>query len=461
MTTKIKAVKCPQCGSEKHEKIDEKRFRCKNCSTEFYIDDDDININVNHRYEYKATPSSPFEKYLNMGAKIGCIALVSPMVFIFIMIYIGLHLNNSTSNSITDITKDSIEVRDNYYCLSLIDYNGKPCLFYLTERDYSIGYGEENPKYINGTYLGFRDAISGQILTEQLLISEKDSRNRNISITTSIPEIRYFYQANRYFFIAAKRFVYEINAKTLTISNVSKSLFKGKDAMNTGISSIQFINEDYGEGFEVHNNLAETYFYFPATNRLYTEEAYNYARELSPKQLNGEVKDTVYLDLQQENMSNATSDGGRLRIWKINAKFHNGDPQDFSFYNWISKSYGQARGDRLVSAKPITNWFTGFNSKMLYRDKHYILITFRPTVSDDANSVFQLRDKNGNILWTQALDKFSSIGNAILCGNKFWIWGRRNHHDGYDENRVYSFNVKDGKYEGKTFILYKYNIKAK
>ena len=86
MTTKIKAVKCPQCGSEKHEKIDEKRFRCKNCSTEFYIDDDDININVNHRYEYKATPSSPFEKYLNMGAKIGCIALVSPMVFIFIMI---------------------------------------------------------------------------------------------------------------------------------------------------------------------------------------------------------------------------------------------------------------------------------------------------------------------------------------------------------------------------------------
>ena len=24
MATKIKAVKCPQCGSEKHEKIDEK-----------------------------------------------------------------------------------------------------------------------------------------------------------------------------------------------------------------------------------------------------------------------------------------------------------------------------------------------------------------------------------------------------------------------------------------------------
>ena len=49
MATKIKAVKCPQCGSEKHEKIDEKRFRCKSCGTEFYIEDDDINININHR----------------------------------------------------------------------------------------------------------------------------------------------------------------------------------------------------------------------------------------------------------------------------------------------------------------------------------------------------------------------------------------------------------------------------
>ena len=34
------------------------------------------------------------------------------------------------------------------------------------------------------------------------------------------------------------------------------------------------------EGLEISNNLAEVYYYFPATDHLYTEEAYNYAKEL-------------------------------------------------------------------------------------------------------------------------------------------------------------------------------------
>ena len=83
---------------------------------------------------------------------------------------------------------------------------GNHVIFYLVNRNYSIGYNNENPNYINGGYVGFRDAISGQILTEQLLISEKDLRNHNISLITTMPEIRYFYQANRYFLIVSKRF---------------------------------------------------------------------------------------------------------------------------------------------------------------------------------------------------------------------------------------------------------------
>ena len=67
MATKIKAVKCPQCGSEKHEQIDEKRFRCKSCGTEFFFDDDDININVNHHFDYIPTSNDTTET----GKKIG------------------------------------------------------------------------------------------------------------------------------------------------------------------------------------------------------------------------------------------------------------------------------------------------------------------------------------------------------------------------------------------------------
>ena len=128
-----------------------------------------------------------------------------------------------------------------------------------------------------------------------------------------------------------------MDPKTLTYTDVSKTLFKGKEAMNVGISEVKYLDRDYGEGFIINNNLSATYYYFPATNRLYTEEAFKYARELTPNQLNGEIRDTTYLELQEENVSETSSKGGMLRLWKIHAKFHLGDPQDFGFYNWIQK----------------------------------------------------------------------------------------------------------------------------
>ena len=112
MATKIKAVKCPQCGSEKHEKIDEKRFRCKSCGTEFYIEDDDINININHRYQYEEKPTSPFSSYLNIGTKVGIAALLSPIIFIlliFFWIFSGNSNNSSRRSSVNEIKKDALD----------------------------------------------------------------------------------------------------------------------------------------------------------------------------------------------------------------------------------------------------------------------------------------------------------------------------------------------------------------
>ena len=44
MGTRIKPIKCPNCGSEKHTHKEDKCYLCLSCGTEFYIDDDDINI---------------------------------------------------------------------------------------------------------------------------------------------------------------------------------------------------------------------------------------------------------------------------------------------------------------------------------------------------------------------------------------------------------------------------------
>src|SRR3712207_657582 len=110
MTTKIKAVKCPNCGSEKHVMIDDKRFVCKNCNTEFYIDDDDININVNHHFDHGESPmfftSTPYAKPV-AGIVVGVLALC---FFVFIPL-----LLKSNYSSMASKGEDSVEVHENHY----------------------------------------------------------------------------------------------------------------------------------------------------------------------------------------------------------------------------------------------------------------------------------------------------------------------------------------------------------
>ena len=112
-----------------------------------------------------------------------------------------------------------------------------------------------------------------------------------------------------------------------------------------------------------------------------------------PNQLNGEVRDTTFFKLRSKNISESSSKGGYLCLWKIHALFHNGDPQDFSFYNSISGSYTPSSGNRLISAQPVTDWFVGFDGQIKYYDANYILITFKPTIADDAKSVVPITQR--------------------------------------------------------------------
>ena len=50
MSIKIRPIKCPNCGSEKHDQLNEKLYRCKNCGTEYFLDDDDITVHVKHDF---------------------------------------------------------------------------------------------------------------------------------------------------------------------------------------------------------------------------------------------------------------------------------------------------------------------------------------------------------------------------------------------------------------------------
>ena len=96
MTKKIKPIKCPQCGSEKYDEIGEEKFRCRNCGTEFFLDNDDININVNHHYNFDSGQADNYNPFGAERKKFIAIAVVLSFLFLFVIIK---QLLFSSSNS--------------------------------------------------------------------------------------------------------------------------------------------------------------------------------------------------------------------------------------------------------------------------------------------------------------------------------------------------------------------------
>ena len=318
MSTKIRPIKCPNCGSEKHVQLGDKLYRCKSCGTEYFLDDDDITVHVKHHFDNGGFSSFNGSSNVSITSIAKVFAIIGVITFflLFMIIY-GLR---SSSPSVS--SRDSISVEDTYRAIVPVRYNGRVCFFYLTNRSFSNWYSDdETPP--TGYYYGFIDPDSGKVLADKLFISDDDARKIGMTAFHML-EIQYLNQVKKWYITIPSQFILEIEPQTLTLKNVTKTIFAKKKAMSSGISSVNFISDTYedhastsgvGEGLKVVNNLAETYYYFPATDRLYTEDAYNYAKELPISELNGEVRDSVFYILERKDASENSSQTSQYKLW--------------------------------------------------------------------------------------------------------------------------------------------------
>src|ERR1700748_2957999 len=82
MAKAIKVIQCPQCGSTQNTEIKPDFFRCSNCGTEYYLDNDYININ--YTYRNAPTPAasparSRYAAFIFLGG-IGLIVVISLLI---------------------------------------------------------------------------------------------------------------------------------------------------------------------------------------------------------------------------------------------------------------------------------------------------------------------------------------------------------------------------------------------
>ena len=452
MSTKIRPIKCPNCGSEKHVQLGDKLYRCKSCGTEYFLDDDDITVHVKHHFDNGGFSSFNGNSNVSITSIAKVFAIIGVITFflLFMIIY-GL---SSSSPSVS--SRDSISVEDTYRAIVPVRYNGRVCFFYLTNRSFSNWYSDDKTPP-TGYYYGFIDPDSGKVLADKLFISDDDARKIGMTAFHML-EIQYLNQVKKWYITIPSQFILEIDPQTLTLKNVTKTIFAKKKAMSSGISSVNFISDTYedhastsgvGEGLKVVNNLAETYYYFPATDRLYTEDAYNYAKELPISELNGEVRDSVFYILERKDASENSSQTSQNKLWRIRFMYHLGDPQDAGYFLYGMEN---KRGDdRMISHNPITGWFTGFETLIDYQDAKYILIEYKTSISKDAPTVLQLRNTNGVVLWTHSLELPMKIRGIMRDNQKIWFRATKENNSGDDKDYIASLTLKEGylKYEYK------------
>ena len=397
MATRIKAIKCPHCGSSNHRQIDEKRFVCNNCGTEFFLDDDDINININH---YNHNSDAPLLSMDSDNAKKlkAALLIFFPVLILFFFISSLFH----TSPISDKAGKDSIRVREEYLLVHTFAKEDTYIVFCISDRNYYADYNNKSKKQpTNGIYYMFRNVRTGEIVKEGLLISDEQKGDRAFYTFGDNVKLRRFANTRRWYLIIANRLVYEVNPERMTLVDAAPQLMSAQKALSSGFAAIGFINKNEAEGFAIQNNLGKIYYYCPATNHLYTKVAFDYATALPANEMSGQCRDSTYYLLQ-----NASSEESEniTRIWRVTYKHFNGDPEDRidRIDDWYLDRLSRYR---ISEIKPVSSWFISFHPTIIYQDKQHILLQYEATMAPNSPVTLQLRGTDGRVKWTRTLNR--------------------------------------------------------
>lgn len=245
MAKKIKAIKCPQCGSTKQKRIDEEHFECLNCGSGYLLDTDDITINHNYNYNNTSVPPAPINK-----------KAVGIFIAILFFGFVGLMVSGmfSKKDSVATVFTNKITWQNETVSQVFTDKNNVIKLFIVgnigsNKNSYST---TENKKLYWSVY----NVSSGK--TEQLNLFTDISENINLSDIALKP-----LNDGSLYFVFKKTKVYRYDTSQNSFVYMNNDLEQTIDKLKTGIGSIE-INQSYN-CLDIVSNTGAKISYFPST----------------------------------------------------------------------------------------------------------------------------------------------------------------------------------------------------
>ena len=384
MPTHIKALKCPQCGSTRATKISEDHYRCDSCSTEFYLDSDDITIH--HKVETKPAPNTFLRRLL--------LIILAPAAF-FSLITIGLIVWGSSREETS--RKGDGEEHMSYACERLIAFSstaGRPIVVLCgaVRRDDSSG-DWDHAKGI----MYFFDGETYEII-KKLELPDVTGR-------VSVTDARQF-EDGTYYVVLNKKRLFAIDRSTLDVKEIHGEDYKLPE-LSEGFGKLALYFHEYGDALEVETNLGKKFVYYPIANKLYTDQSIfkAYKDKLPAPQLRTHFTFS-------EQMTGSDYKDEQIQLVRYQTLEQLGYPRRTPHFGWENDRHSYypkkifvsqyfVEESRLQSYEDFTPGAYYFSPTVLYESDDQILISFKPTAAADAKKMLRCLDaQTGQVLWS-------------------------------------------------------------
>ena len=384
MPTHIKALKCPQCGSTRATKISEDHYRCDSCSTEFYLDSDDITIH--HKVETKPAPNTFLRRLL--------LIILAPAAF-FSLITIGLIVWGSSREETS--RKGDGEEHMSYACERLMAFSstaGRPIVVLCgaARRDGSTGDWDHAK--------GFMYFFDGE--TYELI---KKLELPDVTGRVSVTDARQFEDGTYYVVLNEKR-LFAIDRSTLDVKEIHGEDYKLPE-LSEGFGKLALYFHEYGDALEIETNLGKKFVYYPIANKLYTDQSIfkAYKDKLPAPQLRTHFTFS-------EQMTGSDYKDEQIQLVRYQTLEQLGYPRRTPHFGWENDRHSYypkkifvsqyfAEESRLQSYEDFTPGAYYFSPTVLYESDDQILISFKPTAAADAKKMLRCLDaQTGQVLWS-------------------------------------------------------------
>ncbi|MDM1293461.1 hypothetical protein HX021_04030 [Sphingobacterium sp. N143] len=447
MAKRIKAIKCPHCGSIKITTLRPDYYKCDSCGTEFFLDSDDININHNYNYpRSNQDQKKALRTVLFFG--LGFLAL-----FIGIRIISSL-FSKKPAPSYTTYNASNTKVEPEE--VVTYDWNSASNEVFLDKdntahivlvgkvRSSTSKYGDEKD---NKIYIGLFNPKTGKKEWVKPLMETAPE------VSSSDIQLRVFEDQNLYIIVRSK-YVYQFDKNTLTFKSVLEDYVKNTPALSSGIAKIEFKYENYGSAYQIVNNEGQTLAYYPLINATFAD------RQLYKETIKTLPNPTTKTAFTFSNRSMDFPDE-KIQLIQYSYHYQYGYPKDDPRFSW-DRDYGrsgifterdpyrkvlinrsQMARARIITFKDFTPGRLYFQPVVLAQNDKTLLIAYEPTPAEDDTQQLQLLDRSTGAIQKTIPTELKSINKkGYLLKDGFLIKNSSDYY--YFDNNGKQINKFEG-----------------